>query len=495
MDGEEEDEQVIAEEVEAMKSVYENDCTILNSIPPHFHLSLKPRIADVSSHQFVEIVLEVHATPQYPKEPPSVAIVDCKGLDQHRQKHLLNHIQTKANELSPGLMLVALCEEAVEKLSDMNHPDGDCPLCLFPLVTEEHQSETLPFMKLMSCFHCFHSECIIRWWNWLESSKQTGSSKSDNATARRNRAVVLAGGGHSANGAVAQGSQSEGDSNNTTIFVGGLDSEISDEQSHILSAISSVGIFSIQGTRESGVMAPMEDPMAILQKGYSVTIVLVVLAFGLSTRWLLYVEQAPSAWFNFALCGLIGIITAYIFVWITKYYTDYKHEPVRTLALSSSTGHGTNIIAGVSLGLESTGLPVLVISFLFRILGYYTGQPLLGAKVVASFLMFATVSGILMALFLNTSGGAWDNAKKYIETGALGGKGSDAHKAAITGDTKNAEEAIQGLNGTWRNNDSNGNHYGGQGYGGHGYGGHGYAARQNQDIAMQQPAAAIQGAS
>ena len=50
-------------------------------------------------------------------------------------------------------------------------------------------------------------------------------------------------------------------------------------------------------------------------------------------------------------------------------------------------------------------------------------------------LMFATVSGILMALFLNTAGGAWDNAKKYIETGAHGGKGSDAHKAAVTGDT------------------------------------------------------------
>lgn len=55
-------------------------------------------------------------------------------------------------------------------------------------------------------------------------------------------------------------------------------------------------------------------------------------------------------------------MTAYAFVWITKYYTDYKHEPVRTLALSSATGHGTNIIAGVSLGLESTALPVLVIS-------------------------------------------------------------------------------------------------------------------------------------
>jgi K(+)-stimulated pyrophosphate-energized sodium pump len=40
-----------------------------------------------------------------------------------------------------------------------------------------------------------------------------------------------------------------------------------------------------------------------------------------------------------------------------------------------------------------------------------------------------------MALVLNNGGGAWDNAKKYIETGAEGGKGSDAHKAAVVGDT------------------------------------------------------------
>ncbi|MBA0839348.1 hypothetical protein Goarm_005086 [Gossypium armourianum] len=126
--------------------------------------------------------------------------------------------------------------------------------------------------------------------------------------------------------------------------------------------VSSIGILSIRGTRDSNVKVPLEDPMTILQKGYSVTIILAVLTFFGSTRWLLYTEQAPSAWLNFSLCGLVGIITAYVFVWITKYYTDYKHEPVRTLALSSSTGHGTNIIAGVSLGLESTALPVLVIS-------------------------------------------------------------------------------------------------------------------------------------
>ena len=64
-------------------------------------------------------------------------------------------------------------------------------------------------------------------------------------------------------------------------------------------------------------------------------------------------------------------------------------------------------------------------------------SPLLGAEVLAGFLMFATVTGILMALFLDNVGGAWDNAKKYIELGNHGGKGSEAHKAAVTGDTGN----------------------------------------------------------
>ena len=58
----------------------------------------------------------------------------------------------------------------------------------------------------------------------------------------------------------------------------------------------------------------------------------------------------------------MGIATAYSFVWITQYYTDYKYRPVRSIAEASTTGHGTNIIAGVGLGLESTCAPVLVIS-------------------------------------------------------------------------------------------------------------------------------------
>jgi K(+)-stimulated pyrophosphate-energized sodium pump len=58
-----------------------------------------------------------------------------------------------------------------------------------------------------------------------------------------------------------------------------------------------------------------------------------------------------------------------------------------------------------------------------------------GAEAVASFLMVGTISGILLAMLMNNGGGAWDNAKKFIETGAYGGKGSDAHKAAVVGDT------------------------------------------------------------
>ena len=57
------------------------------------------------------------------------------------------------------------------------------------------------------------------------------------------------------------------------------------------------------------------------------------------------------------------------------------------------------------------------------------------AEVVAAFLMVGTIAGILVATFLNNGGGAWDNAKKYVETGAHGGKGSEAHHAAVVGDT------------------------------------------------------------
>ena len=87
----------------------------------------------------------------------------------------------------------------------------------------------------------------------------------------------------------------------------------------------------------------------------------------------------------------------------------------------------------VAPGLLSVMAPITV-GVLFRVIGTYRGRELLGAEALAGFLMFATSTGILMALFFNNGGGAWDNAKKYVETGKFGGKGSETHKAAVTGD-------------------------------------------------------------
>ncbi|GAC1654193.1 MAG: sodium-translocating pyrophosphatase [Gemmatimonadaceae bacterium] len=75
----------------------------------------------------------------------------------------------------------------------------------------------------------------------------------------------------------------------------------------------------------------------------------------------------------------------------------------------------------------------VVVGLVFKHFGRTTDYT--GAEAVGALLMVGTITGILMAGFLNNGGGAWDNAKKYIETGAYGGKRSDAHKAAVVGDT------------------------------------------------------------
>jgi len=79
-------------------------------------------------------------------------------------------------------------------------------------------------------------------------------------------------------------------------------------------------------------------------------------------------------------------------------------------------------------------LPVLSPIAIYFIITAVAGQSQ-GFAAVAAMLLGVIVSGLFVALSMTSGGGAWDNAKKYIEEGNHGGKGSDAHKAAVTGDT------------------------------------------------------------
>jgi K(+)-stimulated pyrophosphate-energized sodium pump len=92
--------------------------------------------------------------------------------------------------------------------------------------------------------------------------------------------------------------------------------------------------------------------------------------------------------------------------------------------------YGPVIDICTTASLRELATPALLAVLTPVIVGFGIGYLALGAFLAASIL-----TGQLMANFLSNSGGAWDNAKKFIEEGNLGGKGSEAHKAAVIGDT------------------------------------------------------------
>jgi K(+)-stimulated pyrophosphate-energized sodium pump len=175
-----------------------------------------------------------------------------------------------------------------------------------------------------------------------------------------------------------------------------------------------VGVFTVS-CRED------EDPMNGLNRGYLVTTILAMIGFTVAVFLLLNPQAAaPAVGRGYLLgAGIIGILTAYAFVWITQYYTEYKYRPVRSIAEASKTGPATNIISGLAVGFECTGLPVIVISI--ALMGSYwcgkmalpglAGAGLYGTA-IATMGMLAPCAYILA---MDTFGPITDNAGGIIE--------------------------------------------------------------------------------
>lgn len=169
---------------------------------------------------------------------------------------------------------------------------------------------------------------------------------------------------------------------------------------------SIVGIFWVKMKDEES------DPMEALNHGYYVSTVLAIVGFFLAVKWLLPFE---GSMYYFA-AGVIGVITSFVFVLITQYYTEYRFRPVRSIAESCVTGAATNIITGLAVGMECTAAPVITICVSIYS-AYWLGEKAvvgggLYGTAVATMGMLSTAAYILA---MDTFGPITDNAGGIVE--------------------------------------------------------------------------------
>eukprot|EP00494_Astrolonche_serrata_P031411 UN31680 len=177
--------------------------------------------------------------------------------------------------------------------------------------------------------------------------------------------------------------------------------------------VSAIGIMSVSPRSDK------ENPIKSMKRGYMVALFFAIIGFGIVTRLMLHFEEAPEAWYHFCGCGIVGLVVSYCLILVTQYYTDYDYAPVKRIAEASKTGHGTNVIAGFAVGMESTALPAVIICiglYSAYCLGARSGLPSHMAGLFGT--AVATMGMLCTAVFIlsmNNFGPIADNAGGVVE--------------------------------------------------------------------------------
>jgi len=159
-------------------------------------------------------------------------------------------------------------------------------------------------------------------------------------------------------------------------------------------------------------LSAKKNIMGALYKGLIVTGVLSAAGFYPITQWLMK-DNGLYATMDIYLSSIVGLVVTALLVVITDYYTSTKYNPVKSIAKSSETGHGTNIITGLAVSMKSTAMPVLVIGG--GILVAYSLADIYGVAIAAMSML--SLTGIIVTI--DSYGPITDNAGGIAEMAEL----------------------------------------------------------------------------
>jgi len=184
-------------------------------------------------------------------------------------------------------------------------------------------------------------------------------------------------------------------------------------------------------------LGPSKNIMGALYKGVIATGVLSLIGLWPLTSYLVGMQTVLTTsggldftGLNLFECGVVGLAVTGALIWITEYYTGTNYRPVRVIAAASVTGHGTNVIQGLAISMESTALPAIVICI--GIIATYLLAGLFGIAIAVSTML--SLAGMIVAL--DAFGPVTDNA------------GGIAEMAGLEGDVRKTTDALDAVGNT-----------------------------------------------